>query len=156
MGQSGAHAWELPFTMRKEGLHLQLRGGKAVPVSIPMMNDQAGKGTVCRPPPRAHHTTVSESDGSAAPGPAVTQVAWSTRLRPGVRVVTRKQGRCGVGVLEVSRSQRLPSSLYSFRFAVAAAAARSAAISSACSSGKSRRRKRAPLSKSSHHSRITM
>ena len=156
MGQSGAHTWELPFTMRKEGLHLQLRGGKAVPVSIPMMNDRPVKVLYVAPPPRAHHTTVYESDGSAAPGPAVTQVAWSTRLRPGVRVVTRKQGRYGVGVLEVSRSQRLPSSLYSFRFAVAAAAARSAAISSACSSGKSRRRKRAPLSKSSHHSRITM
>ena len=32
MGQPGAHAWELPFTMRKEGLHLQLRGLRRRPV----------------------------------------------------------------------------------------------------------------------------
>ena len=50
MGQSGAHTWELPFTMRKEGLHLQLRGGKAVPVSIPMMNDRPVKVLYVAPP----------------------------------------------------------------------------------------------------------
>jgi len=50
MGQSGAHTWELPFTMRKEGLHLQLRGGKAVPVSIPMMYDRPVKVLYVAPP----------------------------------------------------------------------------------------------------------